>query len=134
MQIDTLVSFIFVLVIVLGVLVLWLIGLSKKRKKSLLELKKDNVENIVDFESLHSVFKERGSSSEKLKSSLELIIKNYGHVENDFDKYKDIIKLLCKHPNTNKDLILYFDRELSKLNPEYKAQISSAVFKGLELR
>jgi len=52
----------------------------------------------------------------------------------DFDTYMDILFTICRHPNTNKDIIIKFDKELSRLNPEYKKEINEAITKGLNSR
>ena len=52
----------------------------------------------------------------------------------DFDIYMDILFTICRHPNTTKNLILDFDKELERLNPEYKPEINNALAKGLNSR
>jgi hypothetical protein len=46
----------------------------------------------------------------------------------------DILFAICRHPNTNKDIIINFDKELEHLNPEYKKEINEAIAKGLNSR
>jgi hypothetical protein len=41
---------------------------------------------------------------------------------------------LCHHTNTKKDIILKFDRELEKRNPEYKLELEDSLTKGLDTR
>lgn len=96
----------------------------------------------VDLDSLVEIIKNRRSNSQKLTEALELIIKYYGKVHKklglrphpDFDVYIDILFTICRHPNANKDMIIDFDRELAKLNPEYKREINEAIAKGLNSR
>jgi hypothetical protein len=52
----------------------------------------------------------------------------------DFDIYMDVLFTLCRHPNTNTDLIINFDKELARLNPDYKQEINNAISKGLNSR
>jgi len=52
----------------------------------------------------------------------------------DFDIYMEILFTICRHPNTNKDIVIKFDRELGRLNPEYKKEINEAITKGLNSR
>jgi hypothetical protein len=71
-----------------------------------------------------------------------MILKYYGHIHEklgirshpDFDIYMEILIIICRHPNTNKDIIIKFDKELTRLNPSYKAEINEALTKGLNSR
>lgn len=71
-----------------------------------------------------------------------MVLKNYGQIHQkmgvrahpDFDIYMGILFAICRHPNTNKNIILNFDKELSRLNPDYKAEINDAVTKGIKSR
>ena len=50
------------------------------------------------------------------------------------DVYMDIIFKLCRHKNTNKNIILAFMKQLEKSNPEYKKEINDAMMRGLNSR
>jgi hypothetical protein len=73
---------------------------------------------------------------------LDLILKHHGNISKklgarphpDFDKYMWVIIAICRHPSTNKDIIINFDKALTKQNPDYKAEINEAVAKGLNSR
>jgi hypothetical protein len=127
----------------LVVLVYFLLFSFKKKKveKKVLQPKPKEKENR-DLEHLRLVIKKRSSTSEELKKALDLIIKYHGTIHPklgvrthpDFDIYMDILFSLCRHPNTNKNLILDFDRELERLNPAYKIEINDALSKGLNSR
>ncbi len=96
----------------------------------------------TDLEYLRSIIKKKKSTSVELKEALELIIKHHGTVHAklglrthpDFDVYMDILFTICRHPNTTKDIVLKFDRELGERNPEYKKEINEAITKGLNSR
>ena len=60
--------------------------------------------------------------------------KTAGRSHTDFDIYMDILFTICRHPNTNKNIIIKFDRQLTNENPEYKADINDAITKGLNSR
>ncbi len=128
-------------------------GKAKKAKEKLSEIKavieEDNSElngGVLDKEpdlnSLADIIKNKKSDVPKLAYALDLIIKHHGKVHKklgirahpDFDIYMDILFTLCRHTNANKDLIINFDRELEKLNPEYKQEINEAITKGLNSR
>jgi len=46
----------------------------------------------------------------------------------------NILFAICLHPNTNKNIILSFNKELVRLNPKYKVEINGAISKGLNSR
>lgn len=94
------------------------------------------------LETLVNIIKNKKTDTQKLSESLSLIIEYYGTINKklatrahpDFAIYGDILFNICRHPNTNKDIILTFDKELQKLNPEYKKEINEAITKGLYSR
>lgn len=104
------------------------------------EVKRKIIDNDLNY--LLSVLKDKKSNEELLGEALDLIIKYHGTVHTklglrshpDFDIYMDIIFTACRHPNINKDLIIKFDKELIRLNPEYKQDINEALTKGLTSR
>lgn len=123
---------------------------SSKKKKEVksnkIVPKKDipNKENNLptDFVSLKNIVKNKSSKKEDLRNSLKLIIKYHGTIHPklgirahpDFDRYMDVLFTICRHPNADKDMIVDFDRELGKINPEYKQDINEAITKGLNSR
>ena len=60
--------------------------------------------------------------------------KTGSHSSSEIDIYKFLISRLCRHPNTNKNLIIKFTNNLEKLNNEYKKEINSALLDGLNSR
>jgi lipopolysaccharide export LptBFGC system permease protein LptF len=96
----------------------------------------------LDLNYLAEIIKNKKSDSKKLQYALDAIIKYHGKVHKklglrahpDFDIYIDILFTLCRHPNANKNLIINFDRELERQNPEYKQEINEAITKGLNSR
>jgi radical SAM superfamily enzyme YgiQ (UPF0313 family) len=136
------------LVVLLGLLV-FLLFLPSRKKKKVLTKKVDKADKKIsqaelktDFPFLLSVIKNKKTSAEKLKEALDLVIKYHGTVHKklglrphpDFDRYMDILFTICRHPNTNKNIIVGFDTALEKLNPEYKKEINDAIAKGLNSR
>jgi len=101
-----------------------------------------NAEIKTDINSLLDILKNKRSSAIKLGEALDLIIKHHGIVHKklgirshpEFDIYMDILFTICRHPNANKDLIINFDKELERLNPDYKKDINEAITKGLNSR
>jgi len=51
-----------------------------------------------------------------------------------FEIYSELILRICHHPNTTKEIILKLDRELERLNPEYKMELEDSLTKGLDTR
>ncbi len=113
---------------------------KKLKKKNSSQQSKPKPE--IDLEILRKTIKNKKTTAKELKESLDLVLKYHGLIHKklgirthpDFDIYMDILFTICRHPATNKDIIIGFDKELSKLNPEYKADISDAVTKGLNSR
>jgi len=131
-----------VLVVVLGVLIFFFLKSSKqKRMQQKKEPKELNMPKELD--ELAKIIKDVHSTTKQLRQAVNDILKYHGKiysetlgkkVVSDFDIYGDIIINLCKHPNTTKDLILTFDKELEKLNPDFKSEISNILMLGLDAR
>jgi len=147
MEITLLIKSILGLVVLLGILLFFFMyssaeKKSKKKQKQVVKKRTTNVEEELDLMALRKIIKTKESSEKELKDALDLILKNYGNITKklgtrshpDFDIYMDILFSLCRHKNTNKNLIIGFDKELMRLNPEYKAEINNAVTKGLNSR
>ncbi|MEA3331392.1 MAG: hypothetical protein U9Q29_06835 [Campylobacterota bacterium] len=150
MEITLLIKSIMGLVVILGLLVFLLFLPSRKKKKISVASKKVSKtsespqKNRIEsgLNSLFAIIKDRKTTTLKLKEALDLVIKHHGVVHKklglrphpDFDLYMDILFTICRHPNTSKDLIVKFDRELERLNPEYKKEINDAISKGLNSR
>lgn len=116
---------------------------AEVKKETKEEGKKENDSSInTDLFHLVNIIKNRRSNADTLSEALELVIKHHGKVHKklglrphpDFDTYIDILFTICRHPNANKDMIITFDRELERLNPEYKKEINEAIAKGLNSR
>ena len=147
MEITLLIKSIAGLIVVLALLMFFLfLPLNKKKSKtktaskSIASSQKKPLN--TDLEYLRAIVKKKKTTAKELKEALDLIIKYHGTVHKklglrahpDFDIYMDILFTICRHPNTTKDIILNFDRELVRLNPEYKAEINDAITKGLNSR
>jgi hypothetical protein len=136
------------LVSILAILVilLFLTSSKKKSKKTTLSSKKvvtsAKTSLDTDLASLIKVIKNKKTTTKELQNALDLVIKHHGTVHKklglrahpDFDSYMQILFTICRHPNTNKDIVLKFDRELERLNPEYKQEINESITKGLNSR
>lgn len=130
------------LVFVLAFLIFLLLSAKKKRvQQSANEVKAVN-EPVVDLESLKAIIEHKRTTSKELQEALDLVLKHYGVIpskvgvlyHHDFQIYMDILFSICIHPNTNKKIILGFDKELERLNPEYKVEINEAITRGLNSR
>lgn len=119
---------------------------TKKRGISSTKLMEEE-ESSQEFEEtnlkvLIAMIKNKKSDAKMLEYALDMILKHHGKVHKkmglrahpEFLIYENIIFTLCRHPNTNKDLIVNFDREFLKLNPDYKQEINDAITKGLNSR
>lgn len=96
----------------------------------------------TDLDYLLGVIKNKKTTTKELATVLDLVIKHHGNIAKkigirthpDFDIYVDIILTICRHTNTNKNIIVKFDKELVTLNPDYKEEINDAITKGLNSR
>jgi len=148
MEVTLLIKSVMGLVVVLGLLIALLLSSFKNKKKKSIILKKQVVDTAktneikTDLESLLKIIKNKKSSADELKAALDLVLKYHGNIHKklglrphpDFDTYMDILFTICRHPHTNKHLIVNFDSALEKLNPEYKKEINDAIAKGLNSR
>ena len=145
MEITSLVKSFLGLVSLLAILIFFLLYLSKKQK--VVKAKKEQREEhkralVTSLDNLLSIIKNRASTSQELKDALDLVIKYYGTIHPklglrphpDFDVYGEILLRICRHPNTNKNIILDFDRALEAKNEEYKRDINDFITKGLNSR
>ena len=108
---------------------------SKKRKPL-----KPKIE--YDWNTLMKVIRNKESTTQELQDTLKILLEQHGtiprklgiRVNPEFDKYSLLILRLCRHPNTNKDLIIDFDKGLGRKNPEYNKELNDALIKGLNSR
>ena len=115
---------------------------KKEIKNKIVDKPKVSAALPTDLEYLRGIIKDKESKASALKEALEMIIKYHGTVHTklglrahpDFDPYMDVLFTICRHPNADKDMIINFDRDLGRLNPEYKQDINEAITKGLTSR
>ncbi len=144
MEITLLVKSFVGLLVLLSLLISFLFYSSKKKKEvkkqaKAVEPKSGDFKSLVQ---LLEVIKNKNSSSEELSGALDLVMKYHGtihkklglRVHPDFDAYGEMLLRICRHPNTNKNIILKFNRELEKKNEEYKREINDSITKGLNSR
>ena len=132
------------LVVLLSILIFLLFYSPAKRKKKEKEVikKKLQQEPKHDLATLVAVIKKKTSTTQQLKEALDLILKHHGTIHPklgmrphpDFDIYGEVLLRICRHPNTNKDIILNFDHALEKKNDDYKKEINDFITKGLNSR
>ena len=134
------------LLVILGLLVFFLVIVpSSKEKKQQTKKKvalKQKVKSKTDMETLKAVVKNRKSTTKELKEALDLVLKYHGTIHKklglrphpESQIYMDILFNLCRHPEANKDIIVIFDTELGKRNPEYKKDLNEAMMRGLNSR
>ena len=148
MEITALIKFGILLVVVLALLIfIFFYSSKKKRLKSQTEQSQKNTTTVTselntDLKYLRAEIRKQKTSTEELKVLLDLVLKHHGIIHKklgmrphpDFDAYAEIMIVLCRHLNTDKNLILGFDRELRRLNPEYTKEINDALTKGLNSR
>jgi hypothetical protein len=124
------------LLLLLGILIFALLYNSKKKQKS------SNKDSKTDLATLKKIIKNQFSTTQELQDALNLILEHHGTItpkiglrtHPDFDVYIEILFTIARHHHANKDIILKFDKELEKRNPEYKKDINSALMQGLNSR
>jgi chromatin segregation and condensation protein Rec8/ScpA/Scc1 (kleisin family) len=147
MEITLLIESFLGLVAVLAVLIFFLFYVPRKRKEKAKreEVSKPPVKRVIEypsFKELVKIVKNRESSTDDLIEALNLIIEHYGVIppklgirtHPEFTTYAEIIVRICRHPNTNKNIIVKFDRDLEQKNPAYKKEINDFLTKGLNSR
>ena len=143
MQTSTLIAILFVLALILiPLLLLYTRGKKERIKKKRLGHAKKEEKKIPSFERLYGIVKDPNSSESDLKEATEAIIKYYGDIPPKrgirpdplFKKYATLIVALARHRNTNKDIIINFDRALQKQNPSYALEIEDFLQRGLNSR
>ena len=138
-------SFVGLIIVLAGLMfLLFYLPNSKKikNKKTSFKATSDTNKQKIDLDSLKIIIKNKKTTSKELKITLDLVLKYHGNIHKklgirahpDFDIYKEILMTICCHPNTNKNIIIGFDKELERLNPQYKAEINDAITKGLNSR
>ncbi len=132
------------LLVVLGLLVFILVLAPKSKKKNVSKkvVQEQKVKPKTDLEFLRNIVKDRKSTAAELKEALDLVLKYHGTIHKklglrphpESQIYMDILFSVCRHPNANKDIIVNFDKELGKLNPDYKKDLHDAMMRGLNSR
>lgn len=146
MEVSELIKLFFGLIILLGFLIFFLFYKPKKVKSKSLKKKVSKVStqesDYKSLEELLEVIKNRKSTTEQLKSALDLIIKYHSTIPSKlgvrlhprFNIYGEVLLRICRHPNTSTKIILDFDRALEKKNEEYVKDINDFITKGLNSR
>lgn len=142
MNVELLIQSVMGLVVILAILVYIFFYSNKKEEVKPVVKKKEKKVDPLSLENLHSIIKNKKTSTEELQKALNQIIKYHGTIHPklgtrthpDFDIYRDIMVRVCTHPSTNKDIILKFDRELEARNPNYSMEINKALSQGLNSR
>jgi len=139
--VKSIVGLVVILAILLSVFLYSQAGKKTTKQKKKVEKKKVHTDP-QSLEYLLEIIRDKSSTTKELKEALELILKHHGNIHPklgmrthpDFDIYSEILLRICRHPNTTKDLIIKFDRELERLNPQYVREINDSLTKGLNSR
>lgn len=92
----------------------------------------------ASFQTLQAIVSNQDSSREELQSATEDILHYYGTIpakvnfviHPDFEVYAKLIVQICKHPKTDKDLIIFFEKKLQEKNPQYGKEIATVLAKA----
>ncbi len=133
MEIIVFVGIGFVLVIILWGLIFALLSSKKKRIQMHQEAMRADTQ-VMSLETLSHIIEDKNTTTKELKEALDLVLHHYGVIDNHFDIYMEMMFSVCLHPNTNKNIVINFEKELRRLNPNYKSEINEALTKGLNSR
>ena len=132
------------LLVILGLLVFMLVLAPKSKKEEIAKkaVQEQKAKPRTDLEFLRTIVKNRKSIADELKEALDLVIKYHGTIHKklglrphpESQAYMDILFSICRHPNANKDIIVNFDKELGRINPDYKKDLNDAMMRGLNSR
>ncbi len=134
--------------VVLGLLIFLYVYRPAQRRKAAAVMQAKNPKRVLHsreiptFDTLLLQIKNRRSEEMELREAAELIIRHYGTIEpkhgvvpnKDFKRYGEAIYAISAHPNTSKEVVVMFDRELSRRNPSYAREIEEMLNRGLSAR
>lgn len=144
MDVELIIKSIMGLIALLALLIFLFFYNPLKREQKPLQISKEEEreDEESNLEVLLSILKNNNSEATKLAYVLKMILKYHGKIHKNvgtrshtgFALYSTIFFFLCRHPNTNKNLILTFEKELAALNPDYKREINDALMRSLNTR
>lgn len=143
MEITLLIQSLLGLIVLLGFLVFFLIYNPKKKKdEKKVTGTTSTREEQPSFEALRKIIRHNEATTKELEHALTQVLKYYGTIHPklgtrthpDFDYYSEILFYAGRHKNINKNILLKFDRELERRNPNYKKDINDALMRGLNSR
>ncbi|MBN2897033.1 MAG: hypothetical protein JXK05_14215 [Campylobacterales bacterium] len=134
--------------VVLGLLIFLYVYKPAQKRKAAMRLQAEAIKStpqrseIPTFDTLLLKIKNRYSDEATLREAAELMLRYYGTIEpkhgvvpnKDFRRYGEAIYAISAHPNTTKELVVMFDRELSRRNPSYAREIEEMLNRGLSAR
>jgi len=145
MDITLLIQSILGLVSLLAVLLFFLLynfkGKTIKREQ---KREENTAQERVDttLMALRKIIRNPHSTAKELENALSLVLKYHSNIHPklgirthpDFDSYAEILFHIGRHKHINKSILLHFNKELEKKNPEYKKEIDDALMRGLNSR
>jgi len=148
MDAEALIIVIIVLLVMLILAVLTFVISGSQAKAHRKKVSKTTTKTAIkkapkrSFAELKAAMKAKIATSEDLKLAIDELLQNFGTItpklgarpHPDFDKYMDLLFTICRHPNTNKHLIIDFEGSLKRKNEAYSQEIEQAVQRGLSSR
>lgn len=94
------------------------------------------------FEQLKAIIKNRQTSTQELENAVTQIMQYYGEIppkrgvspDKMFTEYAGLLIAVCRHKNTNAQIVVHFDSQLRKKNPSYESNIDEMLQQGLNSR
>ncbi len=96
----------------------------------------------MSFEQISKLFSNKKSTKEELTNTVEQLIRYHGKIHPklgdlahpDFKRYLTLIMSLASNPQSDKDIIVSFEKKLRVKNPKYALDIEDAINKGIAKR
>jgi hypothetical protein len=87
------------------------------------------------FDALEAVILDPKSPKAELSRAVDTIRRHHGTIRAEsLERYIHLVIALCRHPQTDKSLVIALDRGLQEQNPNFSQELEAALRKGLNAR
>jgi hypothetical protein len=90
---------------------------------------------LSTFDALEAVILDPKSSKAELSKAVDAIRSNHAMIRaGTLERYTRLMTALCRHPHTDKSLVISLDKGLQEQNPNFRQELEAALQKGLNAR
>ena len=90
---------------------------------------------LATFDALEAVILDQQSSKAELSRAVDAICRHHGTIRTaTLERYLRLMVALCRHPRTDKSIVIALDRGLQGQNPNFSQELEAALRKGLNSR